>query len=56
MCKKNSNLIAAKTHSANEILFINLIKSSELYKDKDDADILNNFKEFINATRAIRYY
>jgi len=51
--QKNSNLIAAKTHTANEILFRNLLRATGFDKNND---VIKNYNEFMDATRAIKFY
>lgn len=51
--QKNSNLIAAKTHTANDLLFRNLIRTTGLDMNND---VIKNYNEFMDATRAIKYY
>lgn len=51
--QKNSDLIAAKTHTANDLLFRNLISTTGL--DMNNG-VVKNYNEFMDATRAIKYY
>lgn len=54
--QKNSTLIAAKVHTANELLFLNLLKQHNLYITSSNGNFVDNFKIWIDATRAIKYY
>lgn len=54
----NSNLMATNIHSANEILFRNLLKTSGLCKESNSNDkaILENFKNFMYVVMPVQYY
>ena len=54
--QKNSTFIAAKVHTANELLFLNLLKQHNLYITSNNGIFVDNFKIWIDATRAIKYY
>lgn len=53
--QKDSDLIAAKIHTANELLFLNLLDKSEL-NIHYNRSVNDNFRAFMDATRAIKYY
>lgn len=53
--QKNSNLIATKVQIADEILFINLLKSAGLYKGYEDLNVVNNLFTYLGVVCPVRY-
>lgn len=51
--QKYSNFIAAKTNTADAILFKNLIEMFGIYKGREDTDILNNLRILMDALNPI---
>ena len=54
--QKNSNLMAAKIHVANEILFITLLKIFGVYKTSNDNYIFDTFENYINVVMPVKYH
>ena len=52
--QKKSNLIAAKTLTADEILFINLLKTNGLYNGYSDLSILENLIVYFKTVNPIK--